>query len=149
MRKEVTTFFRALLFTELCCRKPCNWTYINLFLIGGWTTTSSRIYHQSFSATIFSWSGCKFGVFLNTGVRGTHGTQPSKNTFECMGDIAHYRLYSNKGALILGSGKVIWNMHRFKKIRSLNRLLKKDLWRNLLKESFKDEISPLDPSPLP
>ena len=63
-----------------------------------------------------------------------------------MGDIAHYQLYPEKAELILGSGKFIWNMHRFKKIRSLNRLSKKDLWENLLKESFKDEISPFDPS---
>lgn len=54
-----------------------------------WTTTSWGIYHQAFSATIPSWSGCKFGVFLKIGVRGTHGIQPSKQAFECVGDIAY------------------------------------------------------------
>ena len=75
MLKELTSFFSSLLFSELCCRVPCNWKYINLFLIGSWTTTSWGIYHQAFSATIPSWSGCKFGVFFNIGVRGTHGIQ--------------------------------------------------------------------------
>ena len=92
MLKEVTSFFPSLLFSELCCRIPCNWKYIDLFLIGSWTTTSWGIYHQAFSATIPSWSGCKFGVFLNIGVRGTHGIQPSKQAFECVGDIA-YSIY--------------------------------------------------------
>ena len=91
MRKEVTTFLRALLSTE-----RCNWKYINLFLMGGWTTTSRRIYHQAFSAIIPGCTGCKFGVFLNNSVRGTHVIQPSNQTFECMGDIAHYQLYPKK-----------------------------------------------------
>ena len=94
MRKEVTTFFRALLFTE-----RCNWKYINLFLMGGWTTTSWRIYHQAFSAIIPGCTGCKFGVFLNIGVRGTNAIQPSNQTFESMGDIAHYQLYPKEAAL--------------------------------------------------
>ena len=94
MRKEVTTFFRALLSTE-----RCNWKYINLFLMGGWTTTSWRIYHQAFSAIIPGCTGCKFGVFLNIGVRGTHAIQPSNQTFESMGDIAHYQLYPKEAAL--------------------------------------------------
>ena len=75
MLKELTSFFSSLLFSELCCRVPCNWKYINLFLIGIWATTGWGIYHQAFSATIPSWSGCKFGVFFNIGVRGTHGIQ--------------------------------------------------------------------------
>ena len=94
MRKEITTFFRALLFTE-----RCNWKYINLFLMGGWTTTSKRIYHQAFLAIIPGCTGCKFGVFLNIGVRGTHEIQPSNQTFECRDDIAHYQLYLEKAAL--------------------------------------------------
>ena len=94
MRKEVTSSIRALLFTELC-----NWKCINLFLMGGQTTTSRRIFHQSFSAIIPSCTGCKFGVFLNIGIRGTHVIQPSNQTFECMGDIAHYQLYPKKAAL--------------------------------------------------
>ena len=81
--------FRALLYLELCCRIQCNWKYINLFLIGCWTTTSWRIYHQAFSVTIPGWGGCKFGVFLNIRVRATHGIRPSKQPFECVGDIAY------------------------------------------------------------
>ena len=57
LRREVTTFFRALLFLELCCFIPCNWIYNNLFLIGSWTTTSWVIYHQAFSVVIPIWSG--------------------------------------------------------------------------------------------
>ena len=83
-------FFRAaLLFSELFCCIPCNWKYIHLFLIGGWTTASWRICHQAFSVTIPGWSGCKFGVFLNICVRATHGIRPSKQPFECVGDIAY------------------------------------------------------------
>ena len=89
LRREVTTFFRALLFLELCCFIPCNWIYNNLFLIGSWTTTSWGIYHQAFSVTITGCLGCKFGVFLNIGVRGTHGIRPSKQPFKCLGDIAY------------------------------------------------------------
>ena len=89
MRTEIITFFRTLLFSELYCRIPCNLKYIHLFLIGSWTTTSWRIYHQAFSVTIPSWNGCKSGVFLNIGVWATHGIQPSKETFECVGDIAY------------------------------------------------------------
>ena len=57
LRREVTTFFRALLFLELCRFIPCNWIYNNLFLIGSWTTTSWGIYHQAFSVVIPIWSG--------------------------------------------------------------------------------------------
>ena len=64
MRTEIITFFRTLLFSELYCRITCNLKYIHLFLIGSWTTTSWRIYHQAFSVTIPSWSGCKSGVFF-------------------------------------------------------------------------------------
>ena len=89
--KRSNTFFsfRALLYLELCCRIQCNRKYINLFLIGCWTTTSWRIYHQAFSVTIPGCTGCKFGVFLNIGVRATHGIRPSKQPFECVGDIAY------------------------------------------------------------
>ena len=81
--------FRALLYLELCYRIQCNWKYVNLFLIGCWTTTSWRIYHQAFSVTITGWRGCKFGVFSNICVRATHGIRPSKQPFECVGDIAY------------------------------------------------------------
>ena len=90
----------------VCCRIPCNWKYIYLFLIGNCTTTSWRTYHQAFSVTILSWSGCKFGVSLNIGVRGTHENQSSKQIFECVGAIAYYGLYPNRTALTLGLGKV-------------------------------------------
>ena len=103
--KKWNIFFRGLLISELCCRIPCNWKYIYLFLIGDWTTTSWRTYHQAFSVTILSWSGCKFGVSLNIGVRGTHGHQSSKQIFECVGAIAYYGLYPNRTALTLGLGK--------------------------------------------
>ena len=70
MRTEIITFLRAaLLFSELCCLIQCNWKYFNLFLIGCWTATSWRIYHQAFSVTITGWTGCKFGVFSNICVR--------------------------------------------------------------------------------
>ena len=75
-------------------------------MIGDWTTTSWRTYHQAFSVTILSWSGCKFGVSLNIGVRGTHENQSSKQIFECVGAIAYYGLYPNRTALTLGLGKV-------------------------------------------
>ena len=67
--------------------------------MGGLTTASRRIFHQAFSAIIPDCTGCKFGVFLNIGIRGTHVIQPSNETFECMGDIAHYQLYPKKAAL--------------------------------------------------
>ena len=67
--------------------------------MGGLTTASRRIFHQAFSAIIHDCTGCKFGVFLNIGIRGTHVIQPSNETFECMGDIAHYQLYPKKAAL--------------------------------------------------
>ena len=104
--KNKTSFFRGLLFSELCCRIPCNWKCIYLFLIDNWTTTSWRTYHQAFSVTISSCTSCKFGVFLNIGVRRTHGNQSSKQIFECMGAIAYYGLYPNRTALTLGLGKV-------------------------------------------
>ena len=63
-----------------------------------------------------------------------------------MGDIAYYGLYPNRAALTLGLEKVTWKMHRFRKIRSLNRWSKRNLKANLLKQSFEDGISPLDPS---
>ena len=47
------------------------------------------IYHQAFSVTIPDCGSCKFGVFLNIGVRATHGIRPSKQPFECVGDIAY------------------------------------------------------------
>ena len=104
--KKKNIFFRGRLFSELCCRIPCNLKCIYLFLIDNWTTTSWRTYHQAFSVTIPSWKGCKFGVSLNIGVRGTHGNQPSKQIFECVGAIAYYGLYPNRTALALGLGKV-------------------------------------------
>ena len=76
--KRSNKFLTSLLFSELCCCIPCNKKYFNLFLIGSWTTTSWGIYHREFSVTIPSWNICKFGVFLNIGVRGTHGIQPGK-----------------------------------------------------------------------
>ena len=132
--KNKTTFLED--WTELCCRIPCNWKYIYLFLIGNWTTTSWRTYHQAFSVTIPSWKGCKFGVSLNIGVRGTHGNQPSKQIFECVGAIAYYGLYPYRTALKLGLGKVTWKIHRFKKIRSPNRSSERNLKANLLNWSF-------------
>ena len=142
MRTEIITFFRTLLFSELYCRIPCNSKYIHLFLIGSWTTTSWRIYHQAFSVTIPSWNGCKSGVFLNIGVWATHGIQPSKETFECVGDIAYlgYLLIKRYYHIF------IWNMYRLREIRLRNRSLKKKLWGNVLKETLEEGISPLDPS---
>ena len=104
--KNKTYFLKGRLFSELCCRIPWNWKYIYLFLIGNCTTTSWRTYHQAFSVRILSWKGCKFGVSLNIGVRGTRENQSSKQIFECVGAITYYGSYPNRTALTLGLGKV-------------------------------------------
>ena len=100
--KRSNKFLTSLLFSELCCCIPCNKKYFNLFLIGSWTTTSWGIYHREFSVTIPSWNICKFWVFLSIGVRGTHGIQPGKKAFWCMGAVAFYGLYPNRAVLTLG-----------------------------------------------
>ena len=50
--KRSSTFFsfRALLYLELCCPIQCNWKYINLFLIGCWTSDQLK----NLSSGIFS-----------------------------------------------------------------------------------------------
>ena len=67
-RREVITFFRALSFLELCYRIPYDWKYINLFLIGCWTTTDWKIYHQAFSVAIPIWSGRMAAAALTLGL---------------------------------------------------------------------------------
>ena len=93
MRKEVTTFFRALLFTERCK---------NTLISFWWAVEQQPVEEFSirhFQQIIPGCTGCKFGVFLNISEREAHVIQPSNHTFEWMSDIAHYQLYPRKAAL--------------------------------------------------
>ena len=47
-----------------CWQAQCNQHPFLSPLVGRWTTTSWRNYHQEFSVTPLSWNGCKFGVCL-------------------------------------------------------------------------------------